>query len=63
MAIYTWNINSRRKRKTASVPGVKEEKERKRSKGEFRREEEPWVMQSLEGPGILLSRKEVTGGL
>lgn len=45
------------------MAGVEEEKERKRSKGEFRREEEPWVMQSLEGPGILLSRKEVTGGL
>lgn len=57
MAIYTWNINSIRKRKTASVAGVEEERERKRSKREFRREEEPWVMQSLEEPGILLSRK------
>ena len=57
MVIYTWNINSKRKRKTASVAGVEEERERKRSKREFRREEEPWVMQSLEEPGILFSRK------
>lgn len=39
MAIYTWNINSIRKRKTASVAGAEEERERKRSKGELRREE------------------------
>ena len=57
MAIYTWNINSIRKRKTASVAGAEEEREKKRIKREFRRKEESWVMQSLEGPGILLSRK------